>query len=48
MKPSAHPINLGIGHLWKLEIGHLEAKVLPCVHRVPKENIGEKRLLLIC
>lgn len=47
-KPNAKPISLGNGHLWKLAIDHPESKVLPCLHRAPKENIGEKRLLLIC
>ncbi|PYF77448.1 DUF1826 domain-containing protein [Pedobacter nutrimenti] len=47
-KPNAQPINLGLGHLWKLAIEHPEQKVLPCVHRAPKENDNEYRLLLIC
>lgn len=47
-KPTAKPINLGLGHLWKLAIDHPESKVLPCLHRAPKENTGENRLLLIC
>ena len=47
-KPNAQPINLGIGNLWKLAIDHPESKVLPCLHRAPKEKIGESRLLLIC
>lgn len=47
-KPNAHPINLGLGHLWKLAVDHPEQKVLPCVHRAPMENDGEYRLLLIC
>ena len=45
---NAQAINLGIGNLWKLAIDHPESKVLPCVHRAPKEKNGEKRLLLIC
>lgn len=40
------PINLGLGHLWRLAIDYPESKVLPCVHRAPKEKT--KRLLLIC
>jgi hypothetical protein len=47
-KPDAQPINLGIGHLWKLAIDHPESHVLPCIHRAPKEKAGENRLLLIC
>jgi hypothetical protein len=46
-KPEARPVNLGVGHLWKLALNHPESKVLPCVHRAPKEN-RQKRLLLIC
>jgi hypothetical protein len=44
--PNALPINLGLGHLWRLAIDYPESKVLPCVHRAPKEKT--KRLLLIC
>ncbi|MFP3594329.1 DUF1826 domain-containing protein [Chryseobacterium sp. SIMBA_038] len=47
-KPNAKPINLGLGHLWKLAVDHPEQEVLPCVHRAPVENDGEYRLLLIC
>jgi hypothetical protein len=47
-KPNAVPLNLGIGHLWKLAVDYPEQQVLPCVHRAPKENEGEYRLLLIC
>lgn len=47
-KPNAKPINLGLGHLWKLAVDHPEQQVLPCVHRAPVENDGECRLLLIC
>jgi hypothetical protein len=47
-KPDAQPINLGIGNLWKLAIDHPESKVLPCLHRAPKEKIGEPRLMMIC
>lgn len=47
-KPDAKPVNLGVGHLWKLAVDHPEQEVLPCVHRAPKENDGEYRLLLIC
>ncbi|UOU97018.1 hypothetical protein MUU74_10985 [Chryseobacterium daecheongense] len=47
-KPNAEPINLGMGHLWRLAVDHPEQKVLPCVHRAPVEKEGEFRLLLIC
>lgn len=47
-KPNAQPINLEIGNLWKLAIDHPESKVLPCLHRAPKEKIGEPRLMMIC
>lgn len=48
LNPDAKPYNLGKGNLWKLAVDHPEQQVLPCVHRAPKENIGEYRLLLIC
>lgn len=47
-KPNAEPVNLGLGHLWRLAVDHPAQKVLPCVHRAPVENEGEYRLLLIC
>lgn len=47
-KPTARPICLGLGNLWKLAIDHPESQVLPCLHRAPKEKTGQKRLLLIC
>ncbi len=47
-KPKASPISLGQGHLWRLAVDHPESKVLPCIHRAPKEKAGENRLLLIC
>ena len=46
-RPNAQPVNLGLGHLWRLAVDHPEQKVLPCVHRAPVEK-GEYRLLLIC
>ncbi|MDR7372861.1 DUF1826 domain-containing protein [Flavobacterium aquidurense] len=42
------PINLGLGHLWRLAVDHPKQQVLPCIHRAPVENEGEYRLLLIC
>lgn len=42
------PINLGLGHLWRLAVDHPEQEVLPCIHRAPIEKEGEYRLLLIC
>ena len=47
-KPNAQTINLGIGNLWRLAVDHPESKVPPCVHRAPKEKVGEYSLLLIC
>lgn len=47
-KPNAQIISLGQSHIWRLAIDHPESKVLPCLHRSPKENLGEPRLLLIC
>lgn len=47
-KPDAHPISLGIGHLWRLAVDHPESQVPPCLHRAPEEKSGQKRLLLIC
>ncbi|QTE24025.1 hypothetical protein [Polaribacter cellanae] len=48
LKPNAKPISLGIGNLWKLAVDCPESKVLPCLHRAPKEKKGQSRLLLIC
>lgn len=45
-QPTARPINLGLGHIWRLAIDHPESEVPPCVHRAPKEKTN--RLLLIC
>lgn len=47
-KPNAQPINLGVGHLWRLAVDHPAQHVLPCIHRAPVENDEEYRLLLIC
>ncbi|HTG67203.1 MAG TPA: hypothetical protein VL859_12600 [Flavobacterium sp.] len=47
-QPNASPINLGVGHLWRLAVDHPQQKVLPCIHRAPMESEGEYRLLLIC
>ncbi|GAA4771060.1 DUF1826 domain-containing protein [Flavobacterium hankyongi] len=44
----AAPINLGNGHIWRLAVDHPNQQVVPCIHRIPKENEGEYRLLLIC
>ncbi|MBF7091291.1 DUF1826 domain-containing protein [Flavobacterium sp. ALJ2] len=48
LHPDAKPINLGLGHLWRLAVDHPKQQVLPCIHRAPIENEGEYRLLLIC
>jgi hypothetical protein len=47
-QPNATPINLGVGHLWRLAVDHPTQQVLPCIHRAPLEKDGEYRLLLIC
>lgn len=47
-QPHAVPVNLGVGHLWRLAVDHPEQQVLPCIHRAPIEKDGEYRLLLIC
>lgn len=47
-KPEAKPISLGLGHLWKIAVDFPESKVLPCIHRAPKEKPGQKRLMMIC
>jgi len=47
-KPDAHPISLGVGHLWRLAVDHPESQVPPCLHRAPKEKSGQTRLLMIC
>ena len=47
-RKNANIVSLGRGSIWKIAVDHPESKVLPCLHRAPKENNGEKRLLLIC
>lgn len=47
-KPDSESVNLGLGHLWRLAVDYPDQQVLPCIHRAPKENEGEYRLLLIC
>lgn len=47
-KPNAKPVNLGLGHLWRLAVDHPSQHVLSCVHRAPIEKENEYRLLLIC
>ncbi|MBP8005682.1 MAG: DUF1826 domain-containing protein [Acinetobacter sp.] len=47
-KPNTKPVNLGLGHLWRLAVDHPAQQVLPCVHRAPIEKENEYRLLLIC
>ncbi|GAA3741805.1 DUF1826 domain-containing protein [Flavobacterium ginsengisoli] len=48
LQKDAEPINLGQMHLWRLAVDHPKQQVQPCIHRAPKENDGEYRLLLIC
>ena len=47
-QPHATPINVGVGHLWRLAVDHPTQQVPPCIHRAPIEKEGEYRLLLIC
>ena len=47
-KPSALPISLGRGNLWRLAVDYPESKALPCIHCAPREKTGEPRLLMIC
>jgi len=47
-KPNAKPFNLGLGNLWRLAVKNPQQLVPPCIHRAPKENENELRLLLIC
>ena len=47
-KPTAVPVSLGTGNLWRLAIDHPGSEVLPCIHRAPKEKTGQHRLLMIC
>jgi len=48
LHPDAEPVNLGLGHLWRLAVDHPKQQVQPCIHRAPIENEGQYRLLLIC
>jgi hypothetical protein len=47
-KANANIINLGLGNMWRLATAHPKSKVLPCIHRAPKEKDGEYRLMIIC
>jgi len=47
-KPNARRIRMGAGQLWRLAVDHPESQVPPCIHRAPKEESGQNRLLLIC
>ena len=47
-RPTARPVSLGLGHLWRLAVDHPKSNALPCVHRAPEEKNGQTRLLLIC
>jgi hypothetical protein len=46
--PNAHPINMQKGNIWRISVDFPHSPSLPCIHRAPYENIGQKRLLLIC
>jgi len=39
-QPDAVPLNLGLGHLWRLAVDHPQQQVLPCIHRAPIEKKG--------
>jgi len=41
-------INLGNVHIWRLAVDHPYLEVRPSIHRAPRENPNELRLLLIC
>jgi hypothetical protein len=45
---AAMPVALGLGNMWRLAVDHPGSRVLPCVHRAPKEKAGQHRLLMIC
>lgn len=47
-KAGSNLIGLGQGNLWRLAVDYPGSPVLPCIHRAPKEKLGEKRLLMIC
>jgi hypothetical protein len=47
-KTDAKPINLGLGHLWRLACDYPASKVPPCIHRAPVEKDGQTRLMMIC
>ncbi|MCW3124846.1 MAG: hypothetical protein JWO03_504 [Bacteroidetes bacterium] len=47
-KPTAKPVNLGLGNLWRLAVDYPDSNVRPCIHRAPKEKTGQTRLLMIC
>ncbi len=48
IKPGGKPISLGLGNIWRLAVDHPAIEVPPCVHRAPKEQNEQARLLLIC
>lgn len=47
-RPKAKITSLGTGNMWRLAVDYPESKIPPCIHRAPKENNGEYRLLMIC
>ncbi|HXD78025.1 MAG TPA: hypothetical protein VN616_09480 [Puia sp.] len=46
-EPNARPIRMGLGQIWRLAVDHPESQVPPCLHRAPREESGQNRLLLI-
>ncbi|WP_153797343.1 hypothetical protein [Foetidibacter luteolus] len=47
-RPGATVTSLGLGNLCRLAVDYPGSKVSPCVHRAPKEEAGQHRLLMIC
>jgi hypothetical protein len=45
--PSAKPLSLGVGNLWRIAIEYPDCPVPPCIHRAPDPVPGQPRLLLI-
>jgi len=47
-RPSAKPIDFGLGNLWRIATQYPGSPVAPCIHRAPTPLVGQPpRLLLI-